>query len=423
MIDIDTHNVIDMIGSRDCTDVAEWLKTFPNIKVVSRDGSITYKNAISKAHPKAIQVSDRFHLLKNLTTYAKDYLMKILKAKVPIEASEVKMIADNISELKTSTPEKLTLKEKCDKIDSLIEKGYLKNKICKTLKMDIRTLDKLILMNDNERNSVFKSKKQLKHEENMDLKLELINEVRNMFKQGFSRNGIAVRLKISRKSVINYLDPKFSVIHGHYGVKRKGLLTPYFDEINTYAKQGYTVIKILEIISSKGYKGSNSTVSHYITDWKVIHKSTYLDAIQVKRNSEIIERKTLIQLLYRPIDKIKNLSSNQLNKVFIEYPIYSDIISVVEQFRKLLAKRRIEELDTWINDVINLKIRELNSFIHGITKDLSAVKNAIIYDYNNGLAEGSVNKLKVIKRIMYGRCNFDTFRNKVLRLELIRKIN
>jgi len=122
MIDIDTHNVIDMIGPRDCTDVAEWLKTFPNIKVVLRDGSITYKNVISKAPPKAIQVSDRFHLLKNLTTYAKDYLMKVLKAKVPIEASEVKMIGYNISKLKASKPKKLTLKEKCDKIDSLIEK-------------------------------------------------------------------------------------------------------------------------------------------------------------------------------------------------------------------------------------------------------------------------------------------------------------
>ena len=143
----------------------------------------------------------------------------------------------------------------------------------------------------------------------------------------------------------------------------------------------------------------------------------------MKKNPELIERKTLFQLLYRPIDKIKNLGLDQLNKVFIEYPIYSDIISVVERFRKLLAKRKIEELDIWINDVINLKIRELNSFIHGITKDLSAVKNAIIYEYNNGLAEGSVNKLKVIKRIMYGRCDFNTLRNKVLRLELKRKIN
>lgn len=58
-----------------------------------------------------------------------------------------------------------------------------------------------------------------------------------------------------------------------------------------------------------------------------------------------------------------------------------------------------------------MKIREVNGFVNCINRDLAAVKNVIIYDYNNGLAEGSVNK-------MYGRCNFETLRRKVLRLEL-----
>ena len=51
---------------------------------------------------------------------------------------------------------------------------------------------------------------------------------------------------------------------------------------------------------------------------------------------------------------------------------------------------------------------------------IDAVKNAIIYDYNNGLAEGSVNKLKVIKRIMYGRCSFALLRSKILNLEYLK---
>lgn len=59
----------------------------------------------------------------------------------------------------------------------------------------------------------------------------------------------------------------------------------------------------------------------------------------------------------------------------------------------------------------------------GIKKDLEAVKNAIIYNYNNALAEGSVNKLQVIKRIMYGRCDFETLRKKVLQPEFLRKFN
>ena len=61
--------------------------------------------------------------------------------------------------------------------------------------------------------------------------------------------------------------------------------------------------------------------------------------------------------------------------------------------------------------------------LNGIRQDLAAVKKAIELDYNNGLAEGSVNKIKVIKRIMYGRNSFQLLKGKVLRLELKRRIN
>jgi len=53
-------------------------------------------------------------------------------------------------------------------------------------------------------------------------------------------------------------------------------------------------------------------------------------------------------------------------------------------------------------------------FVNGICRDIEAVRNAIIYKYSNGLAEGIVNKIKVIKRIMYGRCGFDMLKRKLL---------
>ena len=71
LVDIETRNVVDILNSREYDDVKRWLDGFPNLEIVSRDGSITYKKAISDAHENAIQISDRFHLLKNLTEYAK----------------------------------------------------------------------------------------------------------------------------------------------------------------------------------------------------------------------------------------------------------------------------------------------------------------------------------------------------------------
>jgi len=63
---------------------------------------------------------------------------------------------------------------------------------------------------------------------------------------------------------------------------------------------------------------------------------------------------------------------------------------------------------------LNLEISEINSFVNGIIRDLEAVKNGIALKYNNGLVEGSVNKLKIIKQIMYVRSNFKLLRNKIL---------
>lgn len=85
MIDIDTHKIIDMIDSRETKDVTAWLQKFPNISVVSRDGSIAYRKAILDSHKSAIQVTDRFHLLQNLTKYCKDFLLKYLKPNVKVE--------------------------------------------------------------------------------------------------------------------------------------------------------------------------------------------------------------------------------------------------------------------------------------------------------------------------------------------------
>ena len=66
MVNLDTHRIIDIIDSREQKS-REWLKSYPNLKVISRDGAQTYSSAASNAHPDAVQVSDRFHLLKNLS--------------------------------------------------------------------------------------------------------------------------------------------------------------------------------------------------------------------------------------------------------------------------------------------------------------------------------------------------------------------
>ncbi|WP_407928524.1 transposase [Clostridium guangxiense] len=90
-----------------------------------------------------------------------------------------------------------------------------------------------------------------------------------------------------------------------------------------------------------------------------------------------------------------------------EYSILGELYTLIKEFHKIIFSNKAEEIEIWISGAKKYDIPELQSFLKGTCKDIEAVKNSIIYQYNNGLAEGSVNKLKVIKRIMYGRNSFD----------------
>ncbi|WP_158232086.1 transposase [Sporosarcina sp. P16b] len=86
---------------------------------------------------------------------------------------------------------------------------------------------------------------------------------------------------------------------------------------------------------------------------------------------------------------------------------------MVWRFKEILKSGEKELLHAWISEVEALKINELTSFLNGTKKDIDAVENACMLPYNNGLAEGSINKLKTIKRIMYDRNSFELLRNKL----------
>lgn len=75
-MDNDNKKKVEVINSREKDEVVKTLKLFTKIKTITRDFSQTYKNAINEALPKAIQIVDRFHILKNLTDDLNNYLKR-----------------------------------------------------------------------------------------------------------------------------------------------------------------------------------------------------------------------------------------------------------------------------------------------------------------------------------------------------------
>lgn len=181
----------------------------------------------------------------------------------------------------------------------------------------------------------------------------------------------------------------------------------YKNKIIEMNGDGFSWKKIYDEIKTKGYKGSESLLRTYLS--KIKKKN-----VEAKNIEHIVERTTMISLLYREIENVKEITKELFDKVISMSPKTGIIYKTVRSFKEIMFSKKENKLDNWIIETKKLNIQEFNSFINGIERDIDAVKNGIKYDYNNGLAEGSVNKIKVIKRIMYGRCSFALLKQKVL---------
>jgi transposase len=357
-----------MLDSRESAEVAKWLQTYPHICVVSRDGSTTYANAISTAHPDAIQVSDRFHLLKGLTDAAGQYIRGMIVPRIRIESDTRTEVSDSMEKngrCEVDLPERLP--------NGMTERKAL-----------------------------------------------AVQRVRELAAKGLTVGTIVKETGHSYETVKKYIGGNFDVAHKEYGANCPNNLKPYtniIDEMLTHRKR---FREIEGAIRSFGYVGATSTIRGYVTGKRRDNKAVYKKAIA---NTKVIERKWLLKLLYNPIEKVKEITRDQLEKVMRDYPDLSTVYQIVRDFREIMFSKRVDDLDTWIEHAKAFDAQEINSFLNGILRDIKAVKNGIRYDYNNGLAEGSVNKIKLYKRIMFGRCSFELLRTKTLLREQSRGTN
>lgn len=340
---------------------------YPNLEIVSRDGSVSYNSAIKQANENIVQISDRFHLLKGLTDASKKYVTGLMTANFGVPAS-------------------------ASHYDGTTSIDYWD----KGTKEDFPTRE---------------------HNANCEKKTKMVNKAKKLEKQGYKLSKVAEELGISRSTVKRYLRAEFNPVHGLYNTTTNSKIKPYADVIKEMLGKGRTFKEIEVAIREDGYDGAASTIRMFTTRERKLLKEAKSDK---GGPVEKIERKWIIRLLYKPLDRVKEITQVQLDKVIEKYPVIGSTYDAVYSFKQTLFSKKSEELEKWMSEAEKMNIEEITSFVNGIRRDIAAVKKAIEMDYNNGLAEGSVNKLKVVKRIMFGRNSFKLLKNKLLRLELKR---
>ena len=244
------------------------------MKTVTRDFSQTYKNAINEALPQAIQIVDRFHILKNLTDDLNNYLKRNI-------ADRTKMI------------------------DRKGKKG----------------IEEEIILNKRQKNK----------KESAERKWKVIQEAQKLYKKGMNISDIAMKLKISRQTVYNYLEQKQPLERSTHSI-----LDPYVPMIKKLVLEGKKINEIYDEIKTNGYKGKTSLFTSRL---KGIRQET-------RMNIKYLKRSKIKQLLFRNIEEIKDENTkNDLEEYLETNHELNTIINMIRRFKEIIFSKKPRRLN------------------------------------------------------------------------------
>jgi transposase len=410
LVDLELRKPIELPDRKEETLTA-WLITHPEIDVISRDRGGEYAAAARKGAPQAQQIADKFHILKNLRDGLKDLMAR--KQKVLPEVEEVP--SDGIPLRAQGKWRARTLSE--------APKPEEPEKHWRSMTKEPRQYPAR-----SANSSVAQSRSQVSRTN----RIVRCEAVRALHEQAISEREIARRLNMSRQTVHRFLDTE-SFPERSRPPYRGSILDPYKPYILDRWKAGcWNGSQLYSEVKELGYTGSEVLFRLFISSVRKHHQATgtsaalSLDADGAKVNGPVESvsklcikpRMTPTRASWLYVSQSVKLDEKQRQQVEQIRAAHGDLdiaYDLTQTFVSMLAEHRDTDLDQWLAQAEHSGIRELKSFAHGIRRDYAAVRATFTSEWSNGPVEAQVNCLKLQKRLMFGRANFDLLRLHVLR--------
>lgn len=361
LIDLDSHEIIDLLPDRETASVKTWLASHPEIEVVSRDRGGAYADGAAQGAPQAIHCADRWHLCKNLGDAVESYL-KRQSLSIPAPP------------LPTPTSERT---------DKPTYEQRRQERLSK---------------------AVFERKQ------------EIVEKVRDLHQQGKSGHDIAAELSLARGTVRRYIQTE-GPIRIAPKKRKPSVLDPYYEYLcQRWNEETLTAQQLFEELQEKGFQGGISIVKDFVTRLRrgLPGLKQPPQSIQMRQAPSMLSARELRWLLAK---REEDLTSNEKQcraKLFEISQEVCHLYRFLQSFLRMVRERKPELLNGWMKEVRESQIKELVSFVHGIDRDDDAVRAGLTHAWSQGPVEGAVNKIKTHKRLMYGRANFKLLRLKML---------
>jgi transposase len=399
LVDLEAHRPVDLLPDKSTESFAAWLREHPGVEIISRDRGVEYIKGATEGAPDAIQVADRWHLLTNL----RDALKRLLESnRACLKAAAEKAMdpsQDESRQLKQEQVSDTDIEFHSTSAENLVDKHTQKNPLETTQEF-----------------TKAEQEKQARHARRQ----ECYEAVLQLHQQGISIRGIARRLRLSRVTIRKYIEAETCPMYPE-GVKRGSKLDPYMDYIQQRWEAGcHNATQIWRELRQLGFHGSRGLVAIWAAKERTKLPKSFATTVSpdpaATPDQEVVpwSPSRASWLLVSEEDELTEEDKQALERMKQVDEKVAEAYDLGQRFTGMVRERQHESLLPWLEDVALSGISALTGFANGIKQDLAAVTNALSLPWSNGQVEGQVNRLKLIKRQMYGRANFDLLRRRVL---------
>jgi len=374
LVDLERGVVADLLPTRSADSLTAWLEQHPEVMVVSRDRQGSYADGARRGAPQAMQVADRFHLTLNLT-----------------QAVERELA---------------------------VQRQYLQLAPSKTLELAPRQLnrarsaDRQIAIQSRVRQQEVEMRRQ-RRQENM----ELFQTLHRMKAAGLKVTEMAKELGLNRRRLDRWL--RLDALPERNRMQpRPGMPEAFREHLRERWEAGCRHGRTLFAeVRELGYVGCFSRLAALLSPWRQPSAEAATLLPQTPLMAETITapgRRVSPQVAAALLGKIgSELTSRQREIVdrFKQHcPGYAVMRKLVLSFRTILRVGKLATLHAWMERALKTGIHALQRFVRTLKQDMGAVEAAVTERWSNGPVEGHVNRLKTIKRQMYGRAGVELLR-------------
>ena len=371
LVDMRTGDVVDLLPDREAATLEAWLKAHPGAGIICRDRAGNYAEGARAGAPAAIQVADRWHLWHNLAEYAE------------------KTVAGHRGCLKDQPGD-------ADGRDVPGPAGTPEQEPPGQAEGGQVPPDGFLDACGRERRLVTRTRQ--RHA-----------EIHQRLDAGESLSAISRVTGLDRKTVQRFARAGSAGELLGKATSRESKLDEFKPYLHQRWNEGVTDAAALHAeLQQRGWAGSEQTIRRYVRPFRQSLAAPG-PAPAVPKTRQITR-----WLLTRP-DHLQPDEQAQIQAIRARCPHIDALAGHVTAFAEMMTARAgSRDLETWLAAVEADEQAGLRSFAAGIRNDQQAVINGLTLHWNSGKVEGTVNKIKMIKRQMYGRAGFDLLRKRVI---------